>query len=140
MAMKLKLRTVKINLLLITALFFLGAWEANAGTVILSTTTYETADEAGDAPVALPKAGAYYFDMVITSSGTAFTSVDVYLQQRGIASGQFYTIYNSTFTNCSIPCTRFIVPDMYLGGDVRARWSVGGGSATITVTARSVTP
>lgn len=134
---------------LIKSLIFAGALALAIGpqlaysdsTVVLTTTTYAGADQttASLAPVALPEVGAYIFDMVAESSGTADTwGLQLYLQQEGVAGGKFYTINASTFTTCNSNCTQFVVPDIYLGGRIRAQWAITSGSATITVTARQI--
>lgn len=133
-------RKTKTSFFMTLAIFSALVVYSFAGTVVVDTTTYSGADESGFSSVALPEVGAYYFDMVVTSSGTAFSTVDVYMQQEGIAGGDLYTIFNGTFTQCTSACSRFIVPDMYLGGRVRGRWTVTGASATIKVTARKVSP
>lgn len=121
------------------------AVQAYSGTVVLSTTTYAGASGAvgtESQPISLPGAGAYIFDMVAESSGTADTwGLALYMQQRGVSAGNaYYTIYNSTFTTCNSNCTKLVIPDVYLGGDVRAAWAVTSGSVTIRITARKVTP
>lgn len=115
-----------------------------ATTTVYSTTTYGgvAAGQQGlITPAALPSIGAYYFNLVVTSTNsTAFTGLQVYMQQQGIAGGQYYTVQNSTFTSCSAACTQFVVPDIYLGGNVRPQWAITSGSATLTVTAIPASP
>ncbi len=129
------------TLLLLGALALLPL-VAFSGTVILSTTTFPGADEAGIDAEALPEVGVFNFDVVVTSSKTGeIPIVDLYLQQVGISGVALYTIVNTTITQCTTdPCTRFIIPDVFLGGKVRARFTVSGSSANITVTARQVSP
>lgn len=132
--------------LLIGTLVLASAYRAFGGTVIASTATYNGADVtglSGNPPVSLPSPGVYYFDMVAVGTPTAastFSGLVVYLQQQGVAGGNWYTVYNSTFATCANACSAAIVPDMYLGGNVRAQWTITTGSATLTVNARSVTP
>lgn len=116
---------------------------AKAGTVIVDTATYSGADTANVAVVALPEPAVYVFDLVVTGTPTAtsnITSLSVYVQQQGVAGGQFYTINSSTFTTCNGPCTQFVTPDVYVGGNTRAQWTVTTGSANVRVTARKVSP
>lgn len=115
----------------------------HAGTVVLSTTTYaNSAIDTESVAISLPEAGAYIFDMVAESSGTTDTwGLALYLQQRGVSGGNaYYTINNSTFTTCNADCTKLVIPDVYIGGDVRAAWAISSGSVTIRITARKVTP
>jgi len=110
--------------------------------VVVSTTIYNGTTQADLSEVALPEVGAYVFDMVATSSGpiTGIESLVLYLQQSGVSGGGWYTIRASTFTTCNANCTQFVVPDVYLGGSIRARWTITSGSATVKVTARKVSP
>lgn len=134
----------KVALMVALFIITIGALVAFAGsTVVLSTTSYNVAGAAAtdESPVALPDVGAYTFDLVATTSGTtSFTGLVVYLQQGGISGGGWYTVNNSTFTTCAGSCVYFVSPDVYLGGRIRAIWSVTTGSATIKVTAREVNP
>jgi hypothetical protein len=125
------------------AVAMLLASGAHAGsTVIVSSTVYANMSQAKTnvVPVSLPKPGLYTFDIVVDSTGSvAFSSLAYYLQQEGL-SGQFYTVYNSSFTSCSAACAQALFPDMYLGGRVRAQYSMTSGSATVKITAREVNP
>lgn len=128
-------------------LFALFIWllaycSAYAGsTTILSTTTYSAATSTHNAKVALPEVGYYIFDVVATSSGTKQNwALALYLQNQGVAGGDWYTMFNSTITACNDDCTRFIVPDVYMGGYVRAVYSMTTGSVTIKVVGREVNP
>lgn len=113
-------------------------------TVILTTTTYPGLSQTKTSviPVALPRPGVYVFDLVAdsTSAAVAWTSLTVYLQQEGLSRGTWYTLPKSTFTACTGPCGENVYPDLYIGGRVRAQWTLTGSSATFTVTARSVQP
>lgn len=135
-----KLRKSAKLFLATMALSVYGAIQAFAGTVVVSTTTYPGRSPADESAISLPEIGAYAFDVVVAASGTAFTSVDLYLQHQGISGTQHYTVNNSTITQCTGACTRFITPDLYMGGSIRAWWTVVGASATITVTARQLSP
>lgn len=124
-------------------LAFLAAPAHAATTTVYSTTTYggvASSAIAAVSPAALPSVGAYYFNLVVVSSSTAFSGLSLYIQQQGIAGGQYYTVANSTFTTCNAGCTEFVVPDVYLGGNVRPQWSITTGSATVTVTAIPAAP
>lgn len=115
---------------------------AFGGTVILSTTTPPASTPNDYSATALPSVGYWAYDVVVKSSGTgALATANLYLQSQGISGDGYYTVYNSTITACSaFPCTRLILPDVYTGGYMRAWWTITGSSATITVTARKVTP
>ena len=128
-----------LSLLFITLCLVAQMW---AGTVIVSTTSYRNADEENVAFVALPHVGAWQFDLVANSTPTltgSFDTLALYMQQEGI-SGELYTIVNSTFATCSFKCFKRVNPDVYLGGNIRARWTITSGSVTFTVTAREVLP
>jgi len=114
-------------------------------TTILSTTTYNVAaaSYSDSSPTALPKVGAYNFDCVATTSGTTnFTGLILRLEQEGISGGGWYTVNASTFSTMAGlgPTVAFVTPDVYLGGRIRAVWSITTGSATVKVVAREVNP
>lgn len=115
-----------------------------ASTVILSTTTYPGLSQTKTSviPVALPKPGVYVFDLVAdsTAAAVAWTSLQVYLQQEGLSRGTWYTLPKSTFTACTAACGENVYPDLYIGGRVRAQWTLTGSSVTFVVTAREVSP
>ena len=138
-----KNRSIKIGIILGVLLGIAPLLAFAESAVILSSTVYGNMSQtkANLVPVALPKPGVYVFDLVIDSSGsTAFSGLQFYLQQEGLGQGNFYTIGNSTFTSCSAPCAYGIYPDVYLGGRVRAQYSMTSGSATVKITAREVNP
>lgn len=113
-----------------------------AATVVGSTTTYNGADEANFPPNALPAAGPYIFSLVATSTPATtspITGLSVYLQQVGV-SGQVYTLNASTFTTCNAACVQLVDPDVYEGGNIKVRWTITSGSATIKVSATPITP
>mgnify|MGYP001614534768 CR=1 FL=1 len=115
----------------------------HAGTVVVDTNTYNGSDIANIAVVALPEPAVYMFDLVVAAPPTVtsgITTLVVYAQQPGVAGGQFYTVNSSTFTTCNGACTQFVTPDVYVGGNVRAVWTITSGSATVRVTARKVSP
>lgn len=113
-------------------------------TVIIATTTYPglSQTKTSVASVALPSKGVYVFDLVAdsTAAAAAWTSLTVYLQQEGLSRGAWYTLPNSTFTALTAPGAAFVYPDIYIGGRVRAQWTLTGSSVTFTVTGRNVTP
>ena len=116
---------------------------AMGGTVIVDTVTYSGANLADIPAVALPKVGYYMFDLVVTATPTAssaITGFTAYVQQQGVAGGNYYTLFNSTFTTCNAACSDFLAPDMYVGGNVRGMWAITTGSATVKMTAREITP
>lgn len=114
---------------------------ARAATVIQTTTTYSGPAPADLSVGSLSDPGAYVFDIVVRSTaGTGTPTVDAYIQQQGI-SGEFYTLFNSTMTQCTVvPCFRRVNPDIYVGGGIRMFWTVTVASATITLTAHKVSP
>lgn len=117
--------------------------KARAGTIVASTTTYggigAAAIAANTATNSLPQAGAYAFGLSAVSAAQNPTFT-VYLQQQGL-SGAYYTIVNSTFTQCVTPCNYQLITDVYTGGNVRAMWyGVTSGSVTFTVTGSLVQP
>lgn len=113
-------------------------------TVIISTTSYPGVSQTKTsvAAVSLPKPGVYVFDLVAdsTAAAVAWTSLQVYLQQEGLGRGNWYTLPKSTFTACTAACGENVYPDLYIGGRVRAQWTLTGSSVTFTVTAREVNP
>ena len=127
---------------------FLLMWSAAvmaafSGTVIVDTVTYNGADLSSIQGAALPNVGYYMFDMVVKSTPTSTSAISglaAYVQQKGVAGGNYYTLYNSTFTTCNGACSYFLAPDMYVGGIVRGMWAVTSGSATIKITAREISP
>ncbi len=133
---------IKLAVAFFGLLAFAPAMAFAESTVVLSTTTYNGANQDDLSEVALPEVGAYIFDMVATSSGAivGIESLVLYLQQSGVSGGGWYTVRATTFTTCNSNCTQFSVPDIYLGGSIRARWTITSGSATVTVTARKVSP
>lgn len=119
------------------------AIRAMAGTVIVDTVTYNGADLSSIRGTALPNVGYYMFDMVVKSTPTSTSAISglaAYVQQQGVAGGNYYTLYNSTFTTCNGACSYFLAPDMYVGGIVRGMWAITSGSATIKITAREISP
>ncbi len=134
------MRTKRVGIIIAVLLAVAPLIAFSGSTVVLDTTTYPSA-QTFSTPIALPEVGAYNFDLVVTASGTpAFTSASVYLQQEGISRGANYTIANGTFTTCTGQCAQFVVPDVYLGGRIRACWTVVGSSVSLKVTARKVSP
>lgn len=132
---------------LILSLCLAFAAPAAAGTVVGSTVAYSHSNIKDMASVALPDAGLYAFDLVVIGTPTDSYSaalldgLTVYLQAEGADGRSFYTVPNSTFTVCDdVPCSRFIYPGVYLGGNIRVQWAVVSGSSTLRVTARKVTP
>lgn len=139
--LKIHLVSTKIILGALLSIALLPIFAFSESTVILTTTTFAGTDQTVTslAPIALPEVGAYVLDMVAVSSGTLDTwGLVLYIQQEGVAGGRFYTVNNSTFTTCNADCTEFVIPDVFLGGRLRAQWAITSGSATITVTARQI--
>lgn len=137
------MKRTRVGILLTIALALAPLIAYAGSTVILSSTVYGGMSQVKTnvVPIALPGPGVYVFDLVADSTNSvAFSGLQFYLQQEGLSRGSFYTIPNSTFTACSAECGYTVYPDLYIGGRVRAQYSITSGSATVRITAREVNP